>query len=248
MKSWLTKKASCPVDQLQIGEADIFDDLKTERQLMAKTVMCPNVDSQNTKCNWKGSLSDVPQHLENCPYESVPCPRRCGHKIHRKEMKSHADNDCVKRWVECQFCKIMFRYKYMAKHLELCPMFPMPCPNFCGDTSTRGDLKTHRSNCPLEKILCPLIVCSKPLIRKELQEHLTNSVVEHQLKLDTQNSVLVHKIQQLETQIQQLETQVTPHSKKRKHGGNDCTSRKKKAVKKRKKKITSSESSSESNT
>ncbi|XP_065908808.1 TNF receptor-associated factor 2-like [Dysidea avara] len=64
--------------------------------------------------------------------------------------------ECPRRMVTCQYCGFDGEYQLIeGEHKELCPKFPLPCPNKCDVGSVpRQDITEHRKMCPLEEVEC----------------------------------------------------------------------------------------------
>ena len=62
----------------------------------------------------------------------------------------------------------------VKQHYELCPKFPLSCPNKCNKNSIpREYINKHRKDCPLEVISCSND-CGKDLLRQNLNNHFEN--------------------------------------------------------------------------
>jgi len=64
---------------------------------------------------------------------------------------------CPRHTVTCQYCGVDGEYQLIdGEHKELCPKFPLPCPNECDVESVpRQDITEHRKICPLEEVDYP---------------------------------------------------------------------------------------------
>jgi hypothetical protein len=72
----------------------------------------------------------------------------------------------------------------LATHHGECEEMEVSCDMVCGKTIRRGDMKSHKEDCPNMPIKCPFVDagCEKTLLRKELDEHLETSVTTHLMK------------------------------------------------------------------
>ena len=69
-----------------------------------------------------------------------------------------------------------------GKHTDLCPKFPLVCPNDCEAKHIfRENLQAHKKECPLEKIQCQYfsVGCSASMACKDLQNHNQEKMEEH---------------------------------------------------------------------
>ena len=67
-------------------------------------------------------------------------------------------------------------------HLEVCPNYPLDCPNRCGAQGiTRSAVPAHQEVCPLQLVECEYkrFGCAVVLPRKDIAEHLKTSVQAH---------------------------------------------------------------------
>ena len=74
---------------------------------------------------------------------------------------------------ECKFqhCREVGMCKDQAGHHDVCSLFPVACPNSCGEVKiAHRSLQSHRSLCPLESIECSL-GCKSVVSSKELAKH-----------------------------------------------------------------------------
>ena len=51
------------------------------------------------------------EHLRNCQFVEVPCPKDCNQNVERKSMEHHLKKECSKRTVTCQHCKTEVQHK-----------------------------------------------------------------------------------------------------------------------------------------
>lgn len=71
---------------------------------------------QGEGCEWEGSYSDLlAKHIHECPLQVVPCPRGCGERMQRKDLKAH-EIVCTKNLVKCPICEELVKPGEMAAH------------------------------------------------------------------------------------------------------------------------------------
>jgi TNF receptor-associated factor 4 len=46
--------------------------------------------------------------VETCGFMSIDCPNGCGIRFEKRFMNKHQAEDCPKRTVVCEFCKINY--------------------------------------------------------------------------------------------------------------------------------------------
>ena len=116
---------------------------------------------------------DIDDHRMTCPLEEVICPNDCGMRLQRCHLATHGNKDCTRRNIVCPFCQVMGEYQFIeGEHKELCPKFPVPCPNKCqADALIREDIEKHKTMCPLEAVTCP-IDCGVIMKRQSLTTHV----------------------------------------------------------------------------
>ncbi len=179
-------------------------DKSVQRELNQLCIRCSHHEEG---CQWVGELGDLQTHLNSnsgCGYQVVECPNRCNsnaqsqglrlhqgthsvQKLRRKDLQEHTTSQCPLRRYKCAHCGLEDTHKTITgSHYSKCPMFPLPCPNACGETGIkRRDIPTHRQQCPMEKLQCPnkcVYICAGTALshqstittvyRKDLEKHL----------------------------------------------------------------------------
>ena len=74
-----------------------------DREIRALHIYCTN---EKKGCEWQGELNDIKNHFGNgdgCQFEKVKCSNECGKMIQRQHLASHAENECPRRKVNCQY-------------------------------------------------------------------------------------------------------------------------------------------------
>ena len=137
----------------------------------------------DNSCSWKGSLKNIDDHLQQCPYQILSCTNGCGKNIERKQLQHHLKNNCPKRLIKCQYCNKEDIYQVITgDHLKECPRYPIQCTNEgCGQEVLRFQVKPHKRSCPKEIISCEYstIGCVKRMKRDEQEKHNEQSMDEH---------------------------------------------------------------------
>ena len=109
--------------------------------------------------------------------------------------------------VKCQHCNQEIQTKSISQHFEVCPGYPISCPNECGAEFIRRELSEHKSECDLEVVTCPYkeYGCkAESMFRMDLLAHQEENIVEHQDKGLVQMSRSQSEIRQLKNEIARL--------------------------------------------
>ena len=194
-----------------------------KRQLDQLMIYCPQKE-----CTWTGELGKVNEHLATdqvageCQYVTVKCPLSCGLEVLRKLLDSHIAEDCPYRSTSCLYCDFEGSHvEVTTQHIDACPNYPCNCPNSCSPTIIkRHEISDHLAECPEQEIPCAFVEmgCTKVMHRKQLQEHLEMSSIEHQLltckafssmKLEAQQKIEAaeQKIQAAQEKIEAMQQQ-----------------------------------------
>ena len=201
---WGERNNSCP--QCRESPLEIAVDTRTKRHISSLTVYCTHYRSG---CEWKGSFNTVRDHLsEDCPYEEVECGNDgCTRSIERRYLTKHMDEECSMRIVECPCCEDddLPYHDLINTHYKECPDWPMRCPNHCNSESvkdlTRSTLQDHlEDNCPEQFISCQFAEagCTVRVRRKEMADHIQQSVGEHMTAMMSDYMGLKKKLTELQ--------------------------------------------------
>ena len=130
---------------------------------------------------------DMTSHRDVCPLEVLTCPFnavQCKKNILRKDMEGHK-RYCDFRPFICKYCNEVGTFLNIngkgrcwiltgPSHYDKCGHYPLDCVNKCGATNIlRKEMGSHRSNCPLECLKCPLgeHVPERTILRKDMEKH-----------------------------------------------------------------------------
>ena len=183
---WRRRNDSCP--NCRLSPLDIVKDPRTKRYISSLTVYCIHYESG---CEWKGSVSNVSNHLHTkCRYEIVSCKREgCGAQVQRQFLDNHMTTKCPMRQVQCPRCAsahepALTYHGLVNNHYKHCPNWPMRCPNHCSTEVklTRSTLQDHlENNCPEQVISCQFAEagCTVRVKRKNMADHIQQFVTEH---------------------------------------------------------------------
>ena len=164
------KGKPCP----QCGSASFttMELVKYHARILNLKVFC---SMKERGCDWCGSLQLLDAHLDpkldNCRYVDVQCPLGCLQILPKFKMDHHMFNECMKRSCACKFCGFRGSFEdVITKHIHICEHFPIKCPNTCGVTCKRSEMKGHRNVCPKEVVKCPNS-CGVTVKRSEMGGH-----------------------------------------------------------------------------
>ena len=144
-------------------------------------------------CEWTGELRQLDIHLnlinpkdnetDGCQFADITCSY-CSEFIRRNQLIHHKNELCDKRPFSCEYCND-YESTYedvIHNHWPICGSHPVQCPNKCGKFLQRKDLKSHEhKDCPLAVVKCDFSYagCEVKLRRKDMLDHIKDSLVEH---------------------------------------------------------------------
>ena len=158
----VTRKKSCPHCRAEGKQFVHVLDKRLKHEIDSLRIHCTNKEEG---CQWIGEVGSLKDHLESasgCGFVEVKCLHSCGKNMIRKYLENHLKNECYLRPYQCEHCGYkstywaitgiksghvtLFRFSY---HYEVCPEYPLPCPNWCGRNDIkRKDVKDHFRQCP----------------------------------------------------------------------------------------------------
>ena len=149
---------------------------------------------------WVGELGETREHVDStCDFVEVTCSFLCGTSLPRCHLADHEANLCCNRPYICPYCDLHDAYAVITEeHWPQCASYPVECPNGCGvGLIKRKDLPTHLSECPLEVIECEFSVagCGVKVSRREMPQHLKDSVLSHVALIPTVCSHFAEKLE-----------------------------------------------------
>ena len=162
-----------------------------QKRILALPVYCSNVGRE---CEWKGTVGTLEDHLTECQYALLPCPKQCkdsGDEIShfmRKDLTSHLKT-CPNRDYVCMHCGRRGTYASITlRHDTVCPKKVLPCPNAdCGRKLQRKNIKKHLESCKFTLLPCKYrrVGCSAEMQRQAMVTHETDNDTFHlQLAID----------------------------------------------------------------
>ena len=179
-KACIQDKKPCP----SCGESNTasYPQVKYQRKILALEVRCTMKDRG---CEWTGQLQHLDAHLDvttgDCQYVDVECPKKCVQKVQNRNVDTHLANECPNRDYRCPHCNFSNKFHVVSKHFDVCPYYPLACPNRCGATFERDDLEDHMKMCRLEEVQCVFnsTGCQAKFIRENEDEHMDQNTQKH---------------------------------------------------------------------
>ena len=156
--------------------------VKYQRKILALEVRCTMKDRG---CPWTGQLQHLDAHLDvatgDCQYVDVECPMKCVQRVLKRYVDTHLANECPNRDYRCPHCNFANKYHVVSEHFDVCPYYPLACPNRCGATFERDDLPDHMKMCRLEEVQCVFdnAGCQAKFIRENEDEHMEQNTQKH---------------------------------------------------------------------
>lgn len=210
--NWFEMKESCPMCKAEIDiEIDVNPSKCLDRMVSKVNVSC-------AYCDWKGENLDFknhsnPEFRDCCQYLLTTCDS-CDHKVRKKDMDTHVKDICEFRYVVCEFCKSDdVVYCELKDHYEECPKYEVKCE--CGSSFEKSD--PHFDTCPEVLIDCSEKHngCNERIKRKDLDQHLSNSLEKHYAYAEELINDLRIEINNLQTKLKNYEI---PKDYQFKHG------------------------------
>ena len=126
------------------------------REIRAIRIKCDNLERG---CALLGTVGGLEDHLTKCGSSPVTCPNKCkvDHlQLLRKNLKDHLETKCPNRPYNCEHCGLRGKYaSIVGEHDGECEKKLVSCPNKCGLTMERGEMKEHIQNdCKFTKVPC----------------------------------------------------------------------------------------------
>ncbi|XP_070571967.1 TNF receptor-associated factor 4-like [Ptychodera flava] len=158
----------CPEDRLPLDYAKIYPDDDMADEIFGMTVRC---SYYKDGCKWLDLLCELQTHLESCKFHKVQCTNDCQAVVARRHMQHHLDNECPKRRLVCESCRVEISGRNAETHKRVCTYEKVSCANNCGVKLQRRYMSNHNLNeCPKRSIECKY--CKKDYLFDNLQNHL----------------------------------------------------------------------------
>ena len=75
-------------------------------------------------CNVALPLEELIKHENQCEFETIPCPKKCGKRVIRKYSLDHVENECPLEEMQCLYkgCNVKMPRGQIEKHINECPL------------------------------------------------------------------------------------------------------------------------------
>ncbi|CAL8083448.1 unnamed protein product [Calicophoron daubneyi] len=170
----------CPADKTSLKQERIKVDKDYQAKMDLYDVQCSWLEQG---CPWSGQLGTLGPHLGSCEFTLVDCPNDCGEKIQRRQIDKHVNESCRLRTTKCKFCDYDIPTEKEMAHYDVCPLFPLACPNGCKVTNiARNKLAEHMKNsCTKQNLSCPFAEhgCDFQGLKGPVENHCENSILAH---------------------------------------------------------------------
>lgn len=180
LREWLdhsSENHSCP--HCRETEFSHLLDKSVERQVKKLKVNC---EYSRDGCSWVGELCYLESHCKKCDYGLTSCSE-CSDKIKQQDLSDHLAKHCVLRKYQCEHCGSEDTYRFISgKHLQMCPDYPLKCPNKCSARLIKRKLLSkHLQRCPKQKSECQFrqIGCRSRFMHADEQHHMAANVHKH---------------------------------------------------------------------
>ena len=159
-------------------------------------------------CKQPYASAVVEEHQRLCGFEPLYCENKCGQKVARNRLKAHQVNNCSKRLVNCKYCSRAFTADTLQGHQILCPKFPVPCPNRCGENCKREDMERHLAICVQGLETCPHreLGCRWQGHVSMLDSHIKDSALAHLDLVTAHSKKQAEYITKLRTELEKAAT------------------------------------------
>ncbi|XP_068761369.1 TNF receptor-associated factor 6-like [Montipora capricornis] len=131
----------CPVDGEPLHESQLFPDMFAKREMLSHDVLCRLKKVHG--CPWKGPLSKLEEHMEECEFVDMECPKHCGKKFKKKDLKKHLEEACPNRTIPCDYCTKDVLWNSMESHVQKFHDYRLKC-GCCGNENiARSQMQEH---------------------------------------------------------------------------------------------------------
>ena len=171
-----------------------------KQEIQSLAVECDYVD---WKCQWKGTVGTLAEHLTVCEFTPVPCPTDCEDqngeisRLLRNNLENHLAEECPNRDYKCEYCGEKGTYASITHvHDRVCEQKVIPCTNAdCSATMQRHQLQHHiNSECEHSVVACKRkeFGCDVQLKRREIEEHEQDDTIHLHVAMDTISTLMKH--------------------------------------------------------
>eukprot|EP00111_Clytia_hemisphaerica_P011500 TCONS_00033760-protein len=137
------------------------------------------------ECRWTGTISEYSEnHYRKCDFVELKCAfQGCHIKLKRVEILSHEIN-CVHR-DDCSYCKQLLNDSNLKDHYDVCPKYPVDCPNSCCTVLQQCQVEQHiKDDCINRIVPCGFVRlgCNFEMKNADLSTHF-DANIHHHMKL-----------------------------------------------------------------
>ena len=174
----------CPVDNKHLDESHIYPDNFAKREILSRDVFCRCKKEHG--CSWKGPLGKLEDHMKECNFVDVSCPKNCGKELKGKDVKQHLDEECPNRVVPCDHCDEEMQWNGLESHFKTCPKFPLSC-GLCGKEKVTNEMMEEHldKECPQMEVRCPFsaLGCTFEGLRAKVNAHVEEQLASHTIAM-----------------------------------------------------------------
>ncbi|XP_023556966.1 TNF receptor-associated factor 5 isoform X2 [Octodon degus] len=160
----------------------------------------------------KEIIKSQEDHLQQCLFQTIPCSNEnCREAVLRRDLQEHLSTGCQFREEKCIYCKKDVVVINLQNHEEnLCPEYPVSCPNKCSQVFPRTEVDEHLAVCPEAEQDCPFkhYGCAVKDKRGSLWKHEQSALREHMLLVLEKNFQLERQISELHKSLEQKESKI----------------------------------------
>ena len=219
LKQWFGKhrRENCPNCRAEGSRFQHVPNRNLKSEINQQKVYCSN---KAQGCTWSGELGDMKTHLDlrsGCRYTQVECTNRCGTKVSKKDLDSHVRSYCPLRSDVCQYCKKQDTARALASHKDVCPKFPVHCPNSCTfRTFPRESIPAHLNTCSRARQPCPFesVGCTVRDKPDDIKKHVSSNQAQHMTMLMESHKKVLTELKETKQELKETKQELTKTASK----------------------------------
>lgn len=138
---------------------------------------------------------DVSKYSSEEVEQVIPCPLNCEQNITLKNLASHISNDCIHRYVDCQYCSDKICLSSKNNHEKYrCPMIPVSC-DYCKEKFRKSEILKHYEMCDRKIVNCKYKILGCRYIDQRI------NIINHE-KLENHSDLLLRVLHNNDVMIQ----------------------------------------------
>ncbi len=211
LQKWFKEnKKNCPHCRTEGSKFQHVENKSLKSEINELNIYCSN---KAQGCSWTGKLGGLREHLTHsggnaCDYGEIDCPNNCGIKVIRNNLASHIITTCSHRQDNCQYCSKQDTLAALSEHKNVCPKFPLACPNNCDSLPMhREKMSEHLQICPKRKQACPFEEhgCTSVQLKPgELDKHMETHAIQHMHMIAKTNKAMREEIETTKNQLKRV--------------------------------------------